>query len=411
MNPFIMVDDKVYQMALPPREDAGKIYVPMALFLSTVGYVLPGEFSYERDAWTVRVRKNPYNITGIEVEEKLNGHLVRFITTKQFKSTDIASFIKDRWLSVTLYGGTLDSVQLASERKMGVVKRVVPFQFEEAAQVSFLLDRDLTDPQVYVDGGEVLITLRENRSSASVPLSANNNDRKEWLIDRIIIDPGHGGRHPGAVGPNGEKEKDLTLDIARRVKKLLKERHRLDVLMTREDDRFMGLKERTQFANSHDGKLFISIHINSNRSSRQRGFSTWVLGKEKTEQALQIAQKENSVIEFEDADKYQEYQDATYIINAIAQSSYLKESLELARMVNDALKKHTALIQWGKGVYQAGFYVLVGASMPCILVEIGFLSNSGDRRYLKVRSNKQKIAEALCESIMTFKSTYEKGIQ
>jgi N-acetylmuramoyl-L-alanine amidase len=376
-----------------------------------VGHVFPAEFSFEHDSWTMGVRKSRYNITGIEVEEKLNGHLIRFNTSRKFKVSDIATFIKERWLTVTLYGGTLDSAYLASDRKMGVVSKVVPFQFGEAAQVSFLLDQELDDPQVYTGDKEVLVTLRDKRGISPVSVSGSSAERKNWLIDRIILDPGHGGKHPGAVGPNGEKKKDLTLDIAKRLKNLLEKQHHLDVLMTREDDRFLGLKDRTQFANSHDGKLFISIHINSVRSKKERGFSTWVLGREKTEDALEIAQKENSVIEFEDPKEYADYQEATYILNAIAQNSYQKESLEMARMVNDALGKRTTLPQWRRGVYQAGFYVLVGASMPCILVEAGFLSNTADRNYLKVRRNKQKIAEALCESIITFKKTYEKGIQ
>jgi N-acetylmuramoyl-L-alanine amidase len=412
LNPFVMVGDRVYQLVIPPLEEHGKIYVPLTLFLKIVGTFLPAELTFQRDFETLKIVRSQYNITGIEVEEKLNGYLIRINTTKQFKLADIASFIKNRWLSVTINSGTLDSVRVASDRKIGIVKKVVPFQFETSAQISFQLDRNLTDPQVYINEGEVLVTMRDPKQLDRPGVSFPNITRKEWLIDRIIIDPGHGGKHPGAVGKTGVKEKDITLDIARRLKKLLIEKYSLEVLMTREDDRFIGLKERTQFANTNDGKLFISIHVNSHKNKKLRGYSTWVLGKERTEQALEIARKENSVIELEEsAEKYQEFQDASYILNAIAQNSYQKESLDLAGMVNESIKKKTRLSQWGKGVYQAGFYVLIGASMPCILVEAAFLSNSVEERYLKVRANRQKIAEALCESIIKFKKKYEKGIE
>jgi N-acetylmuramoyl-L-alanine amidase len=277
--------------------------------------------------------------------------------------------------------------------------------------MSLQLDRQLADPQVFINDREVLITLRDPKQMNQVSANNHLNSRRAWLIDRIVIDPGHGGKHPGAVSRSGVKEKELTLDIAKRMKRLL-EKNKVEVLLTRERDQFMGLSERTQFANKKGGKLFVSIHINGSVNRKERGFSVWVLGKGKTEKALEIARKENSVIEFEDSqDQYKEMQEASYILNAIAQSSYLKESLDLASLVNQSMKKRTKLPQYGNGVYQAGFYVLVGASMPRVLVEVAFLSNQYDERYIRERANRQKIAAALCESIMMYKEKYEAGIQ
>jgi len=409
LNPFIVVDETVYQLALPTLDVEGKMYVPLALFLEIVGGLFPAEFDFQQESEILRLRRFLYNITGVEVEEKLNGMLIRFITTEDFKVSDVATSYNHGWLNVTLYGGTLDSTRIVSEQRMGIVKRIVPFQFEKSAQVSFQLDRDVSDQKVYVDKGEVLVSLRSSKVSDASLANSPGEDRKRWLIDRIVIDPGHGGKHPGAVGKAGLKEKVVTLDIARRLKELLKKELGVDVLLTREEDQFVGLKERTQFANSNGGKLFISIHADANKNRSIRGFSTYVLGVAKTQQALEVAQRENSVIELEESvDAYEEFQDAAYILNAIAQSSYLKESQDLAQMVNTSLKRRTKIPD--SGVHQAGFYVLIGAAMPSILVETGFLSNAYEERLLRTRSFRQKIAEALCESIRRFKEKYEMGI-
>ncbi|MCK4500769.1 hypothetical protein KAU11_09725, partial [Candidatus Babeliales bacterium] len=114
LNPFVMVGDMVYQLVIPPLEEHGKIYVPLTLFLKIVGTFLPAELTFQRDFETLKIVRSRYNITGIEVEEKLNGYLIRINTTKQFKLADIASFIKNKWLSVTINSGTLDSVRVAS---------------------------------------------------------------------------------------------------------------------------------------------------------------------------------------------------------------------------------------------------------------------------------------------------------
>ncbi len=409
LNPFIVVGEVAYQMVLPTIYVREEIYVPLSLFLATVKDFLPGTFDFQPDSEVLTVRRSRYNITGVEVEEKINGSLIRFLTTKDFKISDIATSINRGWLNVTLYGGTLDSARIASDQKIGIVKKIVPFQFKTSAQVSFLLDRDVKDRKVYVDKGEVLISLRTIGKIASGLTTSSEEERKRWLIDRIIIDPGHGGKDPGAIGRSGLKEKDVTLDIAKRLRKLLKKRLKVDVLMTRDKDTFIGLKERTRFANAHGGKLFISIHANANRKKNVRGFATYLLGIRKSEQALEVARRENSVVELEDSAKaYEEFQDASYILNAIAQNSYLKESQDLAQMVNKSLDKLVKIPDLG--VHQAGFYVLIGAAMPSILVETAFISNPYEERLLKTRSFRQKVAEAICESVRRFKEKYEKGI-
>lgn len=411
LNPFLMIDSDVYQMALPPIDVDGDIFIPLSLFLNITSSYFPGEISFSQHIGELRIQRSAINITGVEVEEKLNGSLIRFVTTKSFKESDIATSVGKGWLNVTLYGGILDSVQIASDEPVSMVKKIVPIQSDESAQVSFQLNGEVTDRSVFIEDGEVRVSIRNPNQRVIQPEVKPVEDRKRWLIDKIVIDPGHGGRDPGAVSANGVKEKDVNLDVSKRLKRLIEKNLDVEVLLTRSDDRLIPLWERTQFANANDAKLFISIHANSNPSRTARGVSTYVLGTEKNEQALAVAEKENSVIEFEESiEKYEELQDAAHILNAIAQSAYLKESMDLASMVTENLAKKTKLPKFGNGLFQGRLIVLIGAAMPRILIETAFLSNRHEERKLRTRAFRQKLAEAIYESIAEFKEKCETGI-
>jgi len=409
-NPFILVDDDVFQLALVPVEYDDTIYVPAAHFINIINAYVAQKAVFDTEKLRLRILNSPYNLFAVDIGAKDNGYLLTIHTNRKFKKSDIAASIKHNWLNVTIYGGKLDSTALATKKKQYIVDEILPFQFKKSSYISFKLNKKIVSHAVYIDDDKITVSLR-TVSSIAVANGAAEPDRKKWLIDTIIIDPGHGGRHPGCIGSTGITEKTITLDIALKLKRLLEKNTSLNVLLTRDSDSFMGLKERTQFANKNGGKLFISIHANASENRRVRGFSTWVLGHGKSDQALEVAEKENSVIEFEDSpEAYKEFGDAAHILNAIANSSYQKESIDLAQMVNKHMGKNTKIPMWGKGVYQAGFYVLIGAAMPRILVEAAFLSNKYEERLLRTKAFRQKIAVALFESIKEFKNKYEKGI-
>lgn len=412
MNPFVMVDDAVVQMALETRLEEDGIHIPLAVFLDAVGDRLPDPMVFDQNQRILMRKYNPYNISAVAVEDKANGTLIRISTTKDFKESDIAHFVRREYLYVTLLDGRLDSTRLAAEFESGLVRKIVPFQLENAAQISFMLSRKVRDEKVFVNPGEVLISLRTEGAFDPDAIQARLDDsKKRWLIDRIIIDPGHGGRDPGATSPYSKlTEKEVNLDIGLRLKKLIESNMKdVDVLMTREKDEFIPVKDRTKFANANGGKLFISIHCNANPSKSLRGISTYILGTERSEEALAVAEAENSVIELEESSEaYEEMQEAAHILNAIAQSSYLKESEELARIVSDNVCKKAG--PPNKGVYQGPFYVLMGAAMPRILIETAFITNSWEEKLLRRRDFRQKVAEAIFESVKLFKERSEAGI-
>lgn len=217
-------------------------------------------------------------------------------------------------------------------------------------------------------------------------------------VGRVVVDPGHGGHDPGAIGPGGLREKDLVLSIAHRLKPLLEERLGTQVIMTRDDDRFIPLEERTAIANQHQADLFISIHGNSSRGRRATGAETFYLNFARSASAQEVATRENAasqrtVGELED------------LVRQITKGTHNAESRKLAGVVQaklfSGIKKHRRPFL-NRGVKTAPFIVLMGASMPSILTEVGFLSNPDEERFLNTAENHQRVAEALFEGVKQY---------
>ncbi len=220
----------------------------------------------------------------------------------------------------------------------------------------------------------------------------------------IVLDPGHGGKDPGAIGKLSTLEKNLNLDIAKRLKRKL-EKSGYRVLLTREDDRFVPLTERTNFANRNNADLFISIHCNASRDNpRAIGFETYFLSEARTDLERAQALKENRSLLSEENPFLSS--ELGLILSDLAQQEFLKESEELACCIQDMADAYLGL--QNRGVRQAGFYVLRGALMPAVLVECGFLSNKREEKLLRNEKTRERISEAIFRGIKRFLLTYEK---
>ena len=217
-------------------------------------------------------------------------------------------------------------------------------------------------------------------------------------IGKIVIDPGHGGHDTGTIGPDGLMEKDLVLDVSKRLGKLLQARLGAQVVFTRRDDTFIPLETRTAIANQEQADLFVSVHANSSHDPDARGVETYYLNFTSSPEALEVAARENA-----DSDKsIHELQD---LVKKIALKEKIEESREFASDVQQSL--HTGLAarnpgERDRGVKKAPFVVLIGANMPSILAEISFLSNPGDERRLRTPEYRQRIAESLYRGIARY---------
>lgn len=229
-------------------------------------------------------------------------------------------------------------------------------------------------------------------------------------IKTIVIDAGHGGKDPGASGTL-TKEKFITLNIALKLGYYLNINYpNINVIFTRKGDKFIPLRERCEIANRNKADLFISIHANASYNSKIHGTETYTLGLHKTKENLDVAMKENSVILFEDnySKKYNGFDPnkaTSYIIFNLMQGVTLDKSVTLAQHVEDEFKNSNN--RHSRGVRQAGFWVLKGATMPSILIETGFISNKDEEKYLCSESGQDNIALAIFNAIKKYKEHNE----
>jgi N-acetylmuramoyl-L-alanine amidase len=221
----------------------------------------------------------------------------------------------------------------------------------------------------------------------------------------LVLDAGHGGHDSGAVGPAGLMEKELVLDVTKRVSRLLEEKLGVKVLLSRDGDHFVPLRDRTSYANRERADLFVSIHANAHRVVASEGVETYFLSSEATDNASrQVASLENSVVQLEkpSAGRAASRTDVVKtILWDLAQSEFQWESSRLAETVLDSMTQ--ALKIPNRGVKQAGFYVLGGAAMPAILIEIGFVSNPKEERRLKETRYRDEIARAILAGLSEYK--------
>ncbi len=242
-------------------------------------------------------------------------------------------------------------------------------------------------------------------ASAATALEARRDSRGDrsliralgLKLDRVVIDPGHGGHDTGTIGPTGLMEKDLVLDVARRLGALITQRLGSEVVYTRSDDTFIPLEERTQIANDKKADLFVSIHANSSPLPRIAGSETFYLNFTTSEDALEVAARENATS-----------QTSIYALQTLVQKITLnekvQESRELASIIQRALYGNLPRNRTfrNRGIKKAPFVVLIGAQMPSVLAEIAFLSNPKDESLLRRPDYRQKIAEALYRGVSQY---------
>ena len=262
-----------------------------------------------------------------------------------------------------------------------------------------------------------LINMRQNRLYIilflcslwlALPLSHLSAQGKDFTL---VIDPGHGGKDPGAIGKKG-KEKNINLSVALKLGNLIKENCKdVNIVYTRQKDTFVALDRRAQIANNAKADLFISIHTNSVAKGKTvRGTETYTLGLHRTDDNLEVAKKENSVILIE-SDYEQRYagfnpnSSESYIIFEFLQDKNMEKSVRLATDIQKQFKNTAKRID--KGVHQAGFLVLRETTMPGVLVELGYISTPDEERYLLTEAGTSALAKSIYQAFLNYKKKYD----
>jgi N-acetylmuramoyl-L-alanine amidase len=223
--------------------------------------------------------------------------------------------------------------------------------------------------------------------------------RKRSNVRRVVLDPGHGGDDPGAVGHRGVIEKEVTLDVAKRVESILNTSYGIRVVLTRRDDAFTPLARRTAYANRREADVFVSLHVNATPSHQLNGLETYYLDNTDDAASRKLAERENGVAPGEDLD------DLSFMLSDLIQSGKIEDSIRLSRTMDREVMRHVSR-DYPKGrslgVKSAPFFVLVGAHMPCSLVELFFVDHPGDGAKLADSRFRQLLAEGVARGIKSF---------
>jgi len=430
-NPFVVLYDKkenanLLQMPVPAIYAANSFFIPLGSFIPIFKAVSADDITLRPDVITVgaEISKSRFDLTDLEFEEKSNGLLIRLNCEKSI--SDYECWPKrigdDTWLYVTLANTRADINAVKAIKPAGIVKQILAFQYPTSVQLTFRLRGlvDRVEPVIAENKRDILLAIQMSSEAEANARKTRTYERElqrqrdKWKMDVVVIDAGHGGDDPGAIGATGTREKDITLSVALKLGKLIeKNLPDVDVVYTRKTDKFVELYRRGQIANQNGGKLFISIHCNSmpRKNRTENGFEIYLLRPGKTENALRIAEKENEVVKLEPGyeNRYQKLTEENFILLTMAQSAYAKYSEHFAEILTQEMSKHLGITN--NGVKQAGFYVLVGASMPNVLVETGYISNRQDEKYLKSAKGQQRVAQAIFNGVKRFKQEYEKTLR
>jgi len=434
-NPFLVITNvssntsSVFQLPRPSLHLGGSYYVPTEQFFRLLTFLWPGNITYERTARTVSLATSPslsdYDITGLDIESRANGYMMTIKAARPLGVFD--KWLKnDGWLFVTIANAKADTATLVKQvRPSGAIQRFLVFQSPTSVQLTFKLTPDVVNADIVNEPGSnnLVVTLYTRTKAMAAELEKTRQEsireslesqRDRWKLDVIVLDAGHGGKDPGTIGIGGTKEKDVTLAVTLKLGKLI-EKHLPDVnvVYTRTTDTFIELYKRTQIANDAGGKLFVSIHCNSTpkKPTPTSGFEIYLLRPGKTESAIAVAERENSVIKEEEGyqDRYQELTEENFILVTLQQMSFMRYSERFAELASETMASKLRIKN--SGVKQAGFHVLVGASMPNALVELGYLSNRNEEKVLRSSTGQTRIAEAMFEGIKEYKKKYELGLQ
>jgi N-acetylmuramoyl-L-alanine amidase len=261
------------------------------------------------------------------------------------------------------------------------------------------------------DSPDILLGLTYTQPpvAASTPGAPDAASEEHWKFDCIVLDAGHGG-HDGGASANGIREKDVVLAVTKKVGHYVEDRLGIRVVYTRDDDTFIPLHERGRIANESCGKLFVSIHANAAGSRSAHGSETYFLGLHKSQSARDVMERENSVVALEsDPELYAGFDDAQIIVQTLATTAYQRESERLASLIQDQFEHRAD--RPSRGVKQAGFLVLWRASMPAVLIELGFVTNPAEARFLRSENGQDLLASAIFRSIREYKEQYERGLR
>lgn len=426
-SPLILYGDKIY---LEPHQ-AGLLFGTLLDAKSdTFGGTLSFNFAQQFALDTAKARAPiemiaRHTIQNVVVEEKANGAIVRIISNKPNVKYEFIPPDKNGLAYLTFVGATGDMQALTQTFKNGFLRRITPLSLRGSLQLTLEFDAQkftIKSTDMTLEQGTnnfILLVLRDvnvqeiiDRESKEVQINATlDEQRSKWKLDVVALDAGHGGKDVGAIGASGTYEKDVTLAIVKKVGKLIEKNWSgVNVVYTRDSDKFIELDERGKIANRNNAKLFVSVHCNASVNRKADGVEVYLLGLHKTDAALKVAQRENAVMveESDYQERYKNFTDENLIMITMAQNAFVHQSEKLAEIISNDIARRAA--RQNRGVKQAGFMVLWTPSMPSILIETGYISNPNEEKFLASETGQNQVAEAIFEGLEKYRRDYEEQV-
>lgn len=374
-NPFIKIDDKIYQLVTPPVKINEKLLLPKSSLDLILRSILNMNAFFKNGVLEIGTRVNIYNFKWT-IEPSLTRYTIECSPTlNHFFNKNNGEWV------LTLFNPIYNK-EILDQTGKGLIEEI---KFEEGE--SFLKFRFKTKDDFQMD------IIRKGKF-----LNIEVRKFEKRNIQTIVVDAGHGGKDPGAAHA-GLKEKDLVLDISKKLASKLTE-DGFNVIMTRVNDEFLPLKERTSIADKEKADFFVSIHCNAAYSKNSmHGAEVYFLSAAKNDWARTVEATENSAVRFESEDN-SGIPELDYILNDLAQTQFLKESQEAAIYIQESLIHKCDV--YDRGVKQANFYVLRLNYMPAVLVEVAFLTNPNDRKKLRNENFLRQAADAIAEGIKQY---------
>lgn len=412
-NPFVVFaknnekEPEVHQMGISTFALRNEIFIPFNYSSKILEKGFEKNISLTGLSKSVEIKPGETASASFNIksDEKANGTLLTLKSSKEI--SEFSHKIENNTIELTLNGIMSEALNLKFEK--GLIKNVTSQNQPNGTKLFFTIEGVFSSYEIIKAAKTTLLVTVHNKKFVS---KESDVKKDKWSFDVIVIDAGHGGKDYGAIGVNNTIEKDVNLSIALKLGELIKkELPEVKIVYTRETDKFVELYKRGKIANEADGKLFISIHCNSvaKKKSEPNGFEIYLLRPGKTDDAISIAERENSVISYEDNPaRYQKLTDENFILVSMAHASYMKYSEKFAEMLNLHFKKELKISS--RGVKQAGFYVLVGASMPGVLIETGYVTNQKDSDYIKSGKGQNDFARSILAAVKSFKFYYDQVI-
>jgi N-acetylmuramoyl-L-alanine amidase len=411
-SPFLNLNDTTFNMTHEAILDRGQLFVPAATFLPILDRVTSQNIVWQADDKRIQVDSDYFNVTDLSVAAKANGLLIDIYLTTPLAYEIFVT--EGNWLNVSIRDGKINRSRIVSRRDSRYMYQLKVHQIENnTGQVSLRLRRNVTDwsHKIAYNPTRLQISIKDANfqfdTGSSKPIIGPDDK-----IDVIVVDPGHGGKDYGAIGQNGTREKDVALNIAKKLAKLIRKDRQLKVVLTRDNDKTMSLEQRARIANDAGADLFVSIHANASPKKRIRGWNVFFLAPALNDSARSVEQLENSYFMREsysggDAPgSDSDYQDpVASILSEMLMTEFQAESYDLAQMIDREFRRRLDIP--ARGIDQAGFFVLNKVFTPSVLIESAFISNKTEEKKLKDKKYQEKVAKGLYEAIKRFKAKYE----